>query len=432
MKPLKFPWYFLPVLILAGESVFILPYVLSRIFRPTVLQVFQINNVELGLCFSTYGMVAILSYIFGGPLADKYSPRKLMSLALVLTSFGGFVYAQFPGFYGLKILYGYWGFTTVFLFWSPMIKTARLWGNTSTQVKAFGFLEGGRGIVGALIGTLAVFVFAYFLNVSDSKFPNLEQSRNAFKYVVLLSSTIIAFVGFLVWKFMKVDQEIEKSVVLEKISLNKIKDVFFLPSVWLLMVIVMCAYVGYKVTDIFSLYALDVMQYNQVDSAEVATFLLYLRPFIAISIASFASRWENTIILVIGFAISFLGALFFSFGIITYSKTLLFLSSIFILAIGVYSLRALYFSIMEKGKIPLPLSGTAVGLISVIGYSPDIFIGPLIGYFLDKYDGIIGHQYVFALLSGFSLVGFFAAQKYHVIYCTEENYSPIESNDYDD
>ena len=429
MKPLKFSWYFLPVLILAGESVFILPYVLSRIFRPTVLQVFQINNVELGLCFSTYGMVAILSYVFGGPISDRYSPRKLMSLALILTSFGGLVYAQFPGFYGLKILYGYWGFTTVFLFWSPMIKAARFWGKTSTQVKAFGFLEGGRGLVGALIGTIGVLVFAYFLNVSDSKFPNLEQSRNAFKYVVLLSSVIVAFVGFLVWKFMKVDQEIEKSVVLEKISLNKIKEVVFLPSVWLLMVIVMCAYVGYKVTDVFSLYALDVMQYNQVDSAEFATFLLYLRPLIAISIASFASRWENTLMLVIGFAVSFLGALLFSFGIITYSKTLLFLSSIFILAIGVYSLRALYFSIMEKGEIPLPLTGTAVGIISLIGYAPDIFIGPLMGYFLDKYNGIIGHQYVFALLSVFSLVGFFAAIKYHAIYCNEASHSLFESHE---
>lgn len=51
-------WYFLLVLILAGESVFILPFVLSRIFRPTVLEVFGLDNVQLGLCFSVYGIVA--------------------------------------------------------------------------------------------------------------------------------------------------------------------------------------------------------------------------------------------------------------------------------------------------------------------------------------------------------------------------------------
>ena len=421
MRPLNFPWYFLPILILAGEAVFVLPYVLSRIFRPTVLQVFQIDNVELGLCFSTYGMVAILSYIFGGPIADKYSPRKLMSLSLILTALGGLIYAQFPSFYGLKILYGYWGFTTVFLFWAPMIKAARFWGKTATQLKAFAFLEGGRGLVGAFIATLGVFVFSFFMSPSDSNVPNLQDSRNAFKYVILMSSAIVAFIGFLVWKFMKVDQEIEKSVVLEKISIEKIREVLFLPSVWLLMVIVMCAYVGYKVTDVFSLYALDVMQYNHVDSAEVATFLLYLRPLIAISIASFAWKFNNTSLMVIGFAISFLGALLFSCGIITYSKTLLFLSSIFTLAIGVYSLRTVYFSVMEKGMIPLPLTGTAVGIISIIGYAPDIFIGPLMGYFLDNYEGILGHQYVFALLTVFSLIGFFTAKKYHTLYGSDVN-----------
>ena len=70
----KAPWHFLLLLILAGESVFILPFVLSRVFRPTVLEVFGLNNLELGLCFSVYGIVALLSYIFGGPLADKFAP----------------------------------------------------------------------------------------------------------------------------------------------------------------------------------------------------------------------------------------------------------------------------------------------------------------------------------------------------------------------
>ena len=45
------------------------------------------------------------------------------------------------------------------------------------------------------------------------------------------------------------------------------------------------------------------------------------------------------------------------------------------------------------------LTGTAVGVVSLIGYTPDIFIGPLMGYFLDEYPGALGHQCVFALLA---------------------------------
>ncbi len=67
MNQKKAPWYFLALLILAGESVFILPFVLQRVFRPTVLEVFDLDNLQLGLCFSVYGIVALLSYLFGGP-----------------------------------------------------------------------------------------------------------------------------------------------------------------------------------------------------------------------------------------------------------------------------------------------------------------------------------------------------------------------------
>ena len=62
MEKTKVPWYYLTLIILAAESIFFLPYVLSRIFRPTVLEVFNINNVELGICFSCIGAIASWSF----------------------------------------------------------------------------------------------------------------------------------------------------------------------------------------------------------------------------------------------------------------------------------------------------------------------------------------------------------------------------------
>ena len=54
------------LLILSGECIYILPYVLARVFRPTFLDVFNLTNFELGSLFTVYGIVAIFSYIFGG------------------------------------------------------------------------------------------------------------------------------------------------------------------------------------------------------------------------------------------------------------------------------------------------------------------------------------------------------------------------------
>ena len=336
----KAPWYFLALLILAGEAVFILPFVLPRVFRPTVLDAFRLDNVQLGYCYSVYGIVALLSYLMGGPFADRYAPRKLIAIALWMTALGGFIFSLFPSYTVLKILYGYWGFTTIFLFWAPMIKATRVWGGMSSQGKAFGFLDGGRGFVGALVGTLGILIFALFIPTEIAE-ASVAESRDAFRYVIYVCIAIIVIVGILVWFFMKVNQTDEKKIILDKISTSQVKEVLKLPSVWLLMIIILCAYVGYKITDVLSLYAQDVMLYDQVKSAQVGTFLLYIRPIIGILIGIIADRSQITFWLLISFIVSFVGALMFATGIISSSATLLFFLSILVVAIGVYATRSL-------------------------------------------------------------------------------------------
>ena len=107
---------YIVLLILAAEAVFILPFVLQRVFRPTVLETFVMSNENLGYCFSVYGIVALWSYLFGGPIADRFQPKNLMALALILTALVGLYFATYPNYSYLKFLYVYWGFTTIFLF----------------------------------------------------------------------------------------------------------------------------------------------------------------------------------------------------------------------------------------------------------------------------------------------------------------------------
>lgn len=415
LKETKPSWLYLLLLILSGEAIFILPFVLPRVFRPTVLDVLQLNNVALGLCFSVYGLVAMVSYVFGGPLADKYQPRKLIAVALWLTALGGFVFAQYPAFWILQIVYGWWGFTTIFLFWAPMIKATRIWGGAKSQGKAFGFLDGGRGLTGALFGLLGVVVFSYFL-VESPELANLQDRKQAFTYVLYSASIIIILVGVLVWFFMKTNQS-DGKVILERISWQDIKQVLKLPSVWLLMVIILCGYVGYKITDIISQYAEEVMLYNQVESAKVGTLLQFLRPVTGILFGLIADRLKITWLLVVSFILTLIGGLLFATGIIAPTTTLLFFISVVVIAAGVYGIRALYFGVMHVGKIPLALTGTAVGLISLIGYTPDVFAGPAYGMLLDAHPGEeLGHQHVFWMLSAFAFVGGIAAFIYHKKY----------------
>ena len=375
------------------------------------MDVFDLTNVELGSLFSVYGTVALFSYIFGGSLADRFLPGKLIAISLILTSLGGLLLATYPSFFVLQIIYGYWGFTTVFLFWGAMIKGTRIWGGTKNQGQAFGFLDGGRGLVAALMGTIGVFIYSLFLE-TDVQAANILDRQNAFKYVILFSSLVVALSGVMVYFYLNIKPDGEQGISSSSHSLKDILKVLKLESVWLLMLIILCAYFGYKVTDIYSLYASEVMNYNEIEAANIGSLQLYLRPISCVLFGFLADRSKSILWITIGFLIMLLGSVLFASGIIKSHLNLMFFLSLIILAVGTYAIRALYFAVMQEGKISLALTGTAVGIISLTGYTPDIFAGPLMGYYLDRFPGLLGHQYVFIYLVGFSVVGLICALRF--------------------
>jgi nitrate/nitrite transporter NarK len=398
------------LLILAGEAVFILPFVLVRIFRTTFLESFAISQTQLGSCFSVYGLVALFSYLFGGPLADKFRPHILMSVALMLTALGGFYLATYPSLANLHLLYGFWGFTTIFLFWAAMIKATRIWGGQNKQGIAFGFLDGGRGLVAAIFGSVAVLIFSTFIT-KDIELTSVLERKTAFKQVVTYTAFAVCVVSVLVFLCLrKLNNSEDNQTQLKAdnpktLSLENFKIVMQFKAVWLLMVIILCAYFGYKMTDLFSQYAEDVMNYNKIEAAKVGTSLLYMRPIIGITIGLLADRTRASLWIVIGFVLMLVTSAIFASGIINDNSTLLFILSIGTMALGVYSARVLYFATLEESKIPLAVTGTAVGFISIVGYTPDIFAGPLMGYFLDANPGVIGLQHTFWIMSTFSIIG---------------------------
>lgn len=406
----KKSYYIIALLILSGEAVFILPFVLARIFRPTFLEVFKINNFEIGTCFSVYGIVAMFSYLFGGPLADRFKPNVLMSSALILTAFGGFYMSTYPSHSELLWLFGYFGFTTIFLFWAAMIKATRIWGGKKGQGLAFGFLDGGRGLTAAVFGTLGVIVFSTFIDGPIDESSLVDRQR-AFSKVLTYSSVVVFGIGIMVFFFLKpkIDPQHQDQVYLNKIRIKDFQTLLRLPSVWLLMIIILCAYFGYKMTDFVSQYASEVMLFDDIASAKVGTLLLYLRPVLGLAVGLAADRTRASFWMIIGFLLMLLSSLMIASGIIDENSLVLFYGSILFMAVGVYAARVLYFAAFDEGFIPLSLMGTAVGLVSIIGLSPDIFAGPLTGILLDNSPGETGHQQIFLVMSVFSGVGLIAS-----------------------
>jgi len=394
-------WTQIVLLILAGEAIFLLPFVLVRIFRPTFLRVLEIDNTELGFSFSAYGILALVSYSIGGIIADKVAPKFLIASALFATALGGFYLLKLPSADELIWLYGYWGVTTILLFWAPLLKATRNWGTQNKQAFAFGLLEGGRGAIAALLGVFGLSVFA----LETSSFETISDLEriNTFKTIVTVVSSFVALVGLLVLVFLKRENPHGKQ---SRLSLSDAFKVLKYSKTWLLMLIILSAYVGYKITDFFPQYATDVLNTNEEQAGRYGTILMITRPVTALLFALIADRFLKNVLIQIGFIIMGCCAALFASGWITAQLTSLFLINMLITGIAVYAIRTLYFALVEEGKFSYAKTGSIVGFVSVIGFTPDIFVGPVSGYYLDTYPGIKGFQFVFFGLFICAIIGF--------------------------
>lgn len=393
-------------LVTAGEAVFLLPFMIGRIFRTTLLDVFQISNTELGVAYSTYGFVAIGAYFVGGPLADRFSARRLMAAALTTTAAGGAVFASSRSLLILQVLYAFWGVTTILLFWAALIRATREWGGATGQGRAYGILDGGRGLVAAAFATLALTAFTSMLPV-DVQSATLAQRGAALEMVIWLVAAFTLAAALLVLLLIpktSPSASDSKAPSLERrLTLRGVLAVMRMPAIWLQAVIIVCAYVGYKSIDNVGLYARDVFGYDDVQAAQLGTLAFWVRPLAAVAAGFLSDRWQASRVAVGGFALFIAGNATLALGVIPPGATWILAMTLVVSCVGVNALRGVYFALFNEARVPLAFTGSAVGLISVIGYLPDIFMGPLMGHLTDS--GQAGHYQLYAVIAGFGAVG---------------------------
>jgi MFS family permease len=260
-------------LILAGEAIFALPFHIARFFRPIMLEMFNLTATELGAAQGVYGIVAMISYLPGGFIADRYPAHKLIALSLWMTALGGLFMATLPNYPELILLFGFFGLTTIILFWGALIRATREWGGNQEQGFGFGILEGGRGLVAVVLASIAVLIFQNSFPMGYESATFIEK-MNVFRMVIYGYTFVTILIGIYIWfafsSFSK--RQVELNTVKRWSNIPTIaKKIFSLPSVWLQSLIVICAYVGYKGFDNYALFAVDVYEYNEIEAAKLVT-----------------------------------------------------------------------------------------------------------------------------------------------------------------
>lgn len=389
----KRKWIILAILAMAGGIIYELPYLRYTYYKP-LIEGLGLTNAEFGASMSMYGIIAMIFYLPGGWLADRFSHRKLIAFSLVGTGLGGFYLSTWPSYMGTMVLFGFWGITTILTFWATMLKAVSMLGDESEQGRLFSFCEGGRGIVTSIVAlsTLALF-------------NSLGGLTENFSYILWVYGTVCILVGIAAWFFMA-DNKTE-----EKVSANVLKDILIIikmPITWILAVVIFSIYTTYTSSSYLTPYMTDVFGLSAVAAGVVATLRSHIfRPVAGAFAGSISKKVGSSIPVMQGVILVAVACLLVML-LVPVSNALVFLISGVTVLIGflIFMLRGLYFAPVGEAGTPVSLLGAAVGLISTIAFASDTFNFVLLGNILDKNPGVAGYKIIFMYMIGLFVVAF--------------------------
>ena len=383
------------ILAIAGSLIYGLPY-FRTYYYDAYLQTYNLTNTQMGTLGSMFGVFGMISYLFGGVVADFISPKKLISLSLILTGVAGFFHLIATNYTTLLIIYLVWGFTALFAFWPALLKGIRSLASADEQGKAFGFMEAGRGVTNAAHLAIAL---AIITAVSKSSGGGDSLTAAGLKAGIIFYSVVVILLGVLVLLFFKDPQTSDKS---ERFNFKQVMTVIKLPQVWILCLILCCTYVMNMSYAYFNPYATSAFGMAMIGGTIVTIMADYIRPFASIGGGVLADRMGRPKIMVFSFLIMAIGT--FAIALFPAMNVPIFVILCAIIYVGMYCNYGIVFSLMEDGGIPMDISGTAIGLICTIGYLPEVICPLVAGSILATYSAM-GYKYYFIAVGVIMLIG---------------------------
>jgi MFS family permease len=391
-------WLLITVLGFSGGIIFLLPFLFEAFYTP-LGSALELNHTELGGLVSIFGFISMIFYFPGGWLADRVSPRKLITLSLMGTGLGGLYFSTFPSYQISLAIHALWGICITFLFWGAMIRLTRNSAPAEEQGRAFGTLEFIRGIAEGLTTTGLLVVFAW-----------MGSTRQALSTVIVELSFVTIALGVIAWFVIEdITREEADSPANHKIGWPDVLAVLKMPVIWLIIIIVMTAYCAYWSSYSINPYATDVILTTAAVAGAISVARMWLKPVSAFIAGFVADRFgvaKSCAALFLILIASFLGLAVLSGNL---EKFNVMLGIMAIAALAIFALRGIYFALLEEGNVPIAVTGTAGGVVSAVAFTPDIFMPLVSGALRDTYPGAEGYRYLFLITAALCAVGLCAA-----------------------
>ncbi len=400
----------LAVLVVVAGAIYPLIY-LRQNFEVTILESFGITATQLGQNYAMLGVLFVVTYVPSGWLADRVSPRILMSFSLAFAGLLGIWFSTMPSFGALQVIFAGWGLATGLTFWCALIKATTMLAEPQEQGRFFGILDGGRGLVEAVLATIAVGMFAYWLDQPDQ--TAATALRKVIWFYVTFMLVMAPLVLFIV-KDSRTDDLAEETGSDQSNFFADLKSIVVREEIWLCAFCILTGYQLFWATYSFSAYMQLHYGLTAVAVGSITVAKLWMRP-IGAAAAGFAGDFldrERVLgILLLLAAISLGGLVVLPAG----ASTGALLAVVLLIGLLTYAVRGIFWSTLESCNVSARIKGLAIGAISLVGYSPDIYLPLLNGALLERYPGKAGFDIYFIGIALMGVLGALAAWRLKAI-----------------
>ncbi|GLC31811.1 MFS transporter [Clostridium omnivorum] len=406
MKNDNFKRYFqFMLIVLAAGAIYPIIYLKTN-YQETLLQVFNMTLPQLNSIYSVLGIVWVIGYFPSGLIADKFSAKWLIAISLFGTAAGGFWFAQIPSSSNVAIIYGIWGIFSVFTFWSAHMKLVKLLSTKEEEGRFFGILDGGRGVVEALLASFALYIFTKVLGGST----NLADKRSAMVSIIYMYTIVIFVIAVLVTIFVEDDkksayQSKTSGGSKQKVTLADFVKVFKNKYVYIMGGIIFMSYAVYWTVYYLGGFLQTNAGVDAVSVAAIMVVVLWMRPVGGVIGGFLADKFgkEKTL------AGALIGAVVCLILIASLSGAVIGKTGFYILivitGIFLYAIRGTYWSLLGDAKIDISIVGAAIGFISFVGYLPDIILPKFNTFLFNTFGGNGGYNAYFIASAIMGVIG---------------------------
>jgi len=374
-----------------GTVVYNVPFLRYLMYDP-IKDALQFSHTQMGNMMGVYGLTALVSYWPGGWMADRISPRYLLSISYLASGLVGIWFAAFPSYAACLFIHAVWGVATSLTFWPALLKATNDLAPREELGRFYGLLESGRGILTILTVNFCVWIFAFYT----------DEVRGMSVVINILNGFCLAAVP-MTWFWFKDPAELKPNPSLTKDIVTVIKS----PWIWCVSLIVLSTYSSLVLGTYFTPYMTEILGISTVTIGVLSTIWIYGSQFLAAPLGGVVSDklGARPAVMMVLFGIFMIISLV---AVLAPAKASMFVLMV-ILAAGlycaIYAIRGIYFAVLEDLQVPPAIIGSALGFASLIGFAPDAFLYPAAGMILDAYPGVTGYKILFGLAGAAGTLG---------------------------